>query len=263
MLSSLGSADRILVTHHEAVATVTLNNPERRNAMDRSMWQDLFEILQVLARDPGVRVVVLTGAGRTFCSGADIGRNASDTEPFVATMRLVGDVALRLHRLPKPTIAKVEGYAVGAGCNMALACDLVVASEDARFSEIFVQRALSLDFGGSWLLPRLIGLAKAKELAFFGDMLSAEDARHLGLINHVVPSDELDEVVASWAARLAAGPPIALSATKALLNAGLGRSFEDTVEAEAVAQALNVTTADSAEARQAFAEKRPPRFGGR
>jgi enoyl-CoA hydratase/carnithine racemase len=254
--------DHILVEHAGAVATVTLNRPERRNAMDRRMWQELFDVLQVLASDQAVRVVVLTGAGRTFCSGADIANSTSGDVSFLTTMRLVGDVALRLHRLPKPTIAKVEGYAVGAGCNMALACDLVVAARGAQFSEIFVQRALSLDFGGSWLLPRLVGLAKAKELAFFGDMVTADEALALGLINQVVAADELDDLVTSWTARLVAAPSTALSATKALLNGGLMRSFEETVEAEAVAQALNVTTADSAEARQAFAEKRSPRFGG-
>jgi 2-(1,2-epoxy-1,2-dihydrophenyl)acetyl-CoA isomerase len=254
--------EHVLLDRRDAVATVTLNRPERRNAMDVPMWRQLLAALHELAGDSEVRVVILTGAGGAFCSGADLsGLPEEANDPFLMMMRLVGDVAVRLHRMPKPTIAKVDGAAVGAGCNMALACDLVVASEGARFSEIFSQRGLSLDFGGSWLLPRLVGLARAKELAFFGDFLSAGEARDVGLVNRVVPADRLDDEVAAWADRLAAGPAIALSLTKALLDDGLSRSFEASVEAEAAAQSLNVTTSDAVEARRAFAERRAPRFG--
>jgi enoyl-CoA hydratase/carnithine racemase len=177
-------------------------------------------------------------------------------------MRHVGDVALALHRLPKPTIAKVGGVAAGAGCNLALGCDLVVASQDARFSEIFARRGLSIDFGGSWLLPRLIGLHKAKELAFFAEVISAQDAKEFGIVNRVVPADELDGFVTDWARRLASGPPLALSLTKAMLNSSLSATMDEALEDEARSQAVNLRTEDAVEAMRAFVEKREPAFKG-
>jgi 2-(1,2-epoxy-1,2-dihydrophenyl)acetyl-CoA isomerase len=178
-------------------------------------------------------------------------------------MRRVGESVLALHHLPKPTIAKVNGVAAGLGCNYALGCDLVVAAESARFSQIFARRGLSVDGGGTWLLPRLIGLHRAKELAFFADILSAEEAREFGIVNRVVPDAELDKVVEEWAARLAAGPPIALSMTKAMLNHASAVSMAQAVEDEARCQVVNMATADVAEAMQAFLQKREPRFKGR
>ncbi len=141
-------------------------------------------------------------------------------------MRGVGAVAAALHRLHKPSIAKVSGVAAGAGCNLALGCDLIVASDEARFSEIFARRGLSIDFGGSWLLPRLVGLHKAKELALLADIISAEEAARIGIVNRVVPAGDLDGFVADWAQRLAAGPPIALSLTKTMLNNSFSVSFD-------------------------------------
>ena len=147
-------------------------------------------------------------------------------------MRHVGDVALALHRLPQPTIAKVNSVAVGAGCNLALGCDLIVASDEARFSEIFARRGLSIDFGGSWLVPRLIGLHKAKELALFADIISAKEAEAMGLVNRVVPAGQLDAFVADWAHRLAQGPPIALAQTKRLLNDSFDVTLDEALERE-------------------------------
>ena len=172
-------------------------------------------------------------------------------------------LALALHRLPKPTIAKVDGVAVGAGCNLAFGCDLVVASERARFSEIFSRRGLSIDFGGSWLLPRRLGLHKAKELAFFADLIGAVEAAQLGLVNRVVPADDLDDFVAGWAARLAASPPLALSLTKALLDDSSSMSMATAIEREAEAQAVCIGSEDGREALSAFLEKREARFSGR
>jgi 2-(1,2-epoxy-1,2-dihydrophenyl)acetyl-CoA isomerase len=146
---------------------------------------------------------------------------------------------------------------------MALACDLIVASEDARFSEIFARRGLSLDFGGSWLLPRLVGLHKAKELALLADMISAKEASEIGIVNRVVPATELETFVGDWARRLAAGPPLALSMTKSMLNNSFAASFDQAIEDEARCQTVNFRTADSAEALRAFSEKREPRFEGR
>jgi 2-(1,2-epoxy-1,2-dihydrophenyl)acetyl-CoA isomerase len=220
-----------------------------------------------VATDRHDRVMVLTGAGDAFCSGADLGDAANVAgrpgDPYLVQMRALGDVALRLHRLPKPTIAKVGGIAAGAGMSMALGCDLIVASDTARFSQIFSKRGLSVDFGASWLLPRLIGLHRAKELAFFADIIDARQAAEFGLVNKVVPGDQLDGVVTDWAERLAAGPPLALSMTKSMLNASFSLSMEQALEEESRSQAVNFGTEDTMEAIAAFSQKRDPQFKGR
>ena len=153
--------------------------------------------------------------------------------------------------------------AVGAGCNMALVCDLVVASENARFSEIFARRGLSLDFGGSWVLPRRIGLHRAKELAFFGEIIGADEAERIGLVNRVLADGEIDSFVDGWAKKLAAGPPIALAQTKRMLNNAMNVTLEEALDDEGAAQSVNFGTKDTVEAMTAFAEKRDPKFIGR
>ena len=178
-------------------------------------------------------------------------------------MRHVGDVALALHRLPQPTIAKVGGVAVGAGCNMALGCDLVVATDDARFSEIFARRGLSIDFGGSWVLPRLVGLHRAKELAFFADIIAAKEAEAFGLVNRVVPAASSTRSSTTGRRELAAGPPIALALTKRMLNNSMARHPRGGARRRGAAQTVNFGTRDTAEAMAAFLEKREPRFEGR
>ncbi len=207
------------------------------------------------------RVVVITGAGGAFCSGQDLGAMGDD--PPYREMRMVSQVALSLHRLPQPTVAKVVGIAAGAGLNLALGCDLIVASDDARFSEIFARRGLSIDFGGSWLLPRLIGLHRAKELALFAEIIDAAEAKELGIVNRVLPREEIDEFVQGWVDKLLAGPPLALAQTKELLNGAFERTFEQALDAEGVAQSYNFSTSDTVEAMRAFAGKRPPNFTGR
>lgn len=254
--------ESVVVERRGGVVTLTLNRPEKKNAVNAKMWQRLRECLEEVARRPDDRVLVLTGAGGSFCSGADLTAVDDSAHPTVL-MRRVGEVALALHRLPKPTIAKVDGVAAGAGCNMALGCDLIVASEQARFSEIFSRRGLSLDFGGSWLLPRLVGLHRAKELALLADMVPAREALDLGLVNRVVPVAELDQFVDGWAERLAAGPPIALAMTKSLLNQSFEVSMTQALDDEGRSQVVNFGTADTAEALAAFIDKREPRFQGR
>ena len=240
--------------------TVTLNRPERKNAVPAWLWQQLHAVFSEISRRPDDRVMVLTGAGGDFCSGADLGGgNVSGSHPL-SSMHDVADAALTLHRMPKPTIARVDGVAVGAGMNLALACDLVIATDRARFSQIFRRRALSVDCGGSWLLPRLVGMQKAKELVLLGDMLSAADAAGMGLVNRIVSPDELDEAVGSWARRLAEGPRLALSMSKALLNKSFETSMDQALEAESQAQAVNLTGPDVEEAFKAFLEKREPKF---
>ena len=178
-------------------------------------------------------------------------------------MRRLGDVALALHRCTKPTIAKVDGVAVGAGLSLALGCDLIVCTDKARLSMIFAKRGLSLDNGASWLLPRLVGMAKAKEIALFGGMWSGPEALEMGLVNRVLPVEEIDAFVDEWACTLAGGPPLALSMTKTLLHASAMASMEQAVEDEARCQSLNFSTADTTEALRAFSEKRDPVFIGR
>ncbi len=254
----------IEVTRAEAIATVTINRPHRKNAVTGDMWAQLAETFRSLSADADIRCVVITGAGGEFCSGADLSAREGSGRPVhqLAAMRSVNDAALALHRMPQPTIAKVRGVAVGAGCNMALGCDLVVASENARFSEIFAKRGLSVDFGGTWLLPRRVGLHRAKELALFGDIISAADASEMGLVNRVLPDGELDAFVDGWARRLAAGPPIALALTKRMLNNAMNVTLEEALDDEGAAQTVNFGTKDTIEAMSAFTEKREPKFKG-
>jgi enoyl-CoA hydratase/carnithine racemase len=249
------------------IVTITLNRPAKKNAISPTMWDELLTTFREIGSNDGVdRVVVLTGAGGAFCSGADLSRGLNVTERprnQLFSMRHVADVCLALHRMPQPTIAKVGGVAAGAGANLAFGCDLIVASDEARFTEIFARRGLTIDAGGSWLLPRLIGLHRAKELAFFADIISAKEAESFGLVNRVVPAGELDAFVDDWATKLAAGPPIALAQTKDLLNNSFQVTLEQALENEAKAQAVNGATADTAEAMKAFLQKRPPQFEGR
>jgi enoyl-CoA hydratase/carnithine racemase len=245
------------------VVTLTLNRPEKKNAMNAAMFNELLAVFREIDASTTDRVLVITGAGDAFCSGADLGERGGDTRHSLTRLHWVADIALALHRIPRPIIAKVNGVAVGAGMNLALACDLIVASETARFSEIFARRGLSIDFGGSWLLPRLIGMHRAKELAFFADIISAKEAAELGLVNRVLPPSQLEAFVTDWADRLAAGPPIALSLTKRLLTNSFSVTMDEALEAEGMAQSVNTTTEDTAEAIRAFLEKREPRFKGR
>jgi enoyl-CoA hydratase/carnithine racemase len=259
--------ETLIVERKDGVVTVTMNRPERKNAANGTMLAELYETFIAIEDSTEDRVMVLTGAGGAFCSGADLGDpNGPATDASRAglvRMRRLGDVALALHRVTKPTIAKVEGVAVGAGLSLALGCDLCVCAETARLSMIFAKRGLSLDNGASWLLPRLVGLARAKEIALFGGMWSGTDAASIGLVNRALPADELHAFVDDWAQTLAAGPPLALSMTKTLLHAASMGSMEQAVEDEARCQALNFSTADTAEALAAFTEKREAVFIGR
>lgn len=241
------------------VVTVVMSRPEKKNAVNMPMWHELAETFAAIERSHTDRVMVLTGDGGNFCSGSDLAGMKGNTLDFMAD---VSETARALHAMTIPTIAKVDGVAVGAGWNLALGCDLVVATDRARFSQIFARRALSLDFGGSWLLPRLVGLQKAKEIAFFGDFYSAPEAAELGLVTRVVEPADLDATVDSMAERLAAGPARALSLTKQLLEASAeGGSMEQALRLESQAQVNNISGPDAAEAKAAFLEKRTPVFG--
>jgi enoyl-CoA hydratase/carnithine racemase len=259
--------ETILIKRDDGVVNVTLNRPERKNAANGQMWLELRDLFYEVAHNRQDRVLVLTGAGGAFCSGADIsdpkGVSGDPSDPHLVRMQFLGEVMLALHDVPQPTVAKVRGIAAGAGLSLALGCDLVVAGEDARFSEIFARRGLSVDGGSSWLLPRLVGMHRAKELAFFAEIISASEAQEFGLVNRVLPDHELDEFVEGWARRLAAGPPLALAMSKRLLHEGSRSTMADALENEARCQTVNFASEDTAEAMRAFAEKRDPLFKGR
>ena len=213
----------LLTPTRDGVRTLTLNRPDRKNAINARLWEELADALRAAARDTELRALVITGAGGAFCSGADIA-TPEDIHPRHKLRRLT-EVALALHELTVPTIAKVTGVAVGAGWNLALGCDFVVATPESRFCQIFSKRGLSVDLGGSWLLPKLVGLQQAKRLVLLADMIDAEEARSLGLVTWVKAADEIDAFVADLAGRLAAGPPVALAQSKALLNDGAERDI--------------------------------------
>jgi 2-(1,2-epoxy-1,2-dihydrophenyl)acetyl-CoA isomerase len=244
------------------VLTLTLHRPERKNAIDLALAGELVAALAEAEETPSVRVVVLAGAGDGFCSGGDL-VGGDDSRHVLGVMRQISQPAVALHRFSKPTIARVHGVAAGAGWNLALGCDLVVAADDARFCQIFIRRGLSLDYGGSWLLPRLVGLQRAKQLALLGGFVSASEAQAMGLVNRVVPRAELDAAVAEWAEVLAAGPPIALAISKRMLQESGALGFEGAIEIECSSQCVNLATQDTREGFRAFFEKRKPRFEGR
>lgn len=256
------TTEQVLLTDdRDGVRTLTLNRPDRKNAINAQLWEELADALRAAARDTELRALVITGAGGAFCSGADIG-TPEDIHPRHKLRRL-SEVALALHELTVPTVAKVNGVAVGAGWNLALGCDFVVATPESRFCQIFSKRGLSVDLGGSWLLPKLVGLQQAKRLVLLADMINADEARSLGLVTWIKSADEIDAFVDDLAGRLAAGPPVALAQSKALLNDGATVTLREALANEARAQPGNFATADSTEAYAAFAQKRDAAFTGR
>jgi 2-(1,2-epoxy-1,2-dihydrophenyl)acetyl-CoA isomerase len=260
--SQSSTAPGIVVDRRDSVVRVTLNRPERRNALSPADFNELEKTFGAIAATPSDRAVVIAGAGTAFCAGADLSTGAPE-DPPVTIMRSINEAARTLYRLPQACIASVNGPAFGAGMSLALACDLIVASTDAVFCQVFVKRGLSPDLGSSWLLPRMVGLHVAKRLALLGDAISAEEAHALGIVAEVVTPDELTGATDRWARRLAEGPPVAMALTKQLLNQSWGRSFEEALDIEAAANAVNASTQDTVEALTAFVEKRQPRFHGR
>ncbi|MCK8434392.1 enoyl-CoA hydratase/isomerase family protein [Streptomyces sp. D2-8] len=258
----------LLHTTGDHVLFLTLNRPESLNALTPGQREDIIRLLSEASAAAEVRAVVITGTGRGFCAGADLRAAGTPGE------RLAGDVARTLRtgaqRLiaavldcEKPVIAAVNGTAAGLGAHLAFACDLVLAAESARFIEVFVRRGLVPDAGGAYLLPRLVGPQRAKELMFFGDALTAADAERLGLVNRVVSDEELERTARAWAERLASGPTRALALTKQLVNASLDTDRAAAFAAEAAAQEINMTTADAQEGVRSFVERRSPEYGGR
>lgn len=251
----------VLVNRADGVVTVSINRPDKKNAATWATWKALTDTVREVAETRSDRVLVITGEGSDFCSGADLWAGEEE-QPWLVKMRAIADCCHAIQRVPQPTIAKLRGVAVGAGANLALACDLIVASDTARFAEIFSKRGLSLDFGGSWFLPRRVPLHIAKELAFFADILPSAEMERLGLVNRVVPDAELDAFVDDWARKLVKTPPLAIMQTKRLLDNAMTSTLEQALFAEGAAQAANFGTADTNEALAAFSEKRDPVFRG-
>jgi len=256
----------LIVEKTGAVATITMHRPEARNALDITMRQELLLALDEIERDEGARVLVLTGAGGNFCAGGDV-KAMRDGTYTAATARervdMLNRFIVRFVAFPRPTIAMVDGFAVGAGCNLALCCDLVVASERARFGEVFAKIGLVPDGGGTYLLSRVVGLARAKELIFTADIIDAAEALRLGMVNRVVPSADLQTATRALAEKIAAGPPLALRMAKDLVNrAAASSDLETALNLEALSQGVAITSDDHREGVAAFFEKRPPRFTG-
>ena len=257
--------ETLLVERADGIATITLNRPEARNALDLAMRREMLGVLDEIEADPTARVVILTGAGGHFCSGGDVKtmRTRHTAAEGRARVEMLNRMVLRLVSFPLPTIAMVDGYAVGAGSNLALCCDLIVASDRAKFGELFCKIGLAVDGGGTWLLPRVVGLARAKELVFTGDVVDAAEAARLGLVNRVVPSAELETATRALAAKIAAGPPLALRLDKQMLNRAVATDLGGALEAEASSQGLAIASDDHREGVAAFFDKRPPKFTGR
>lgn len=251
---------------HEGVATITLNRPERLNALTFEVYRELSDTFLSLRDEDKVRVVVITGTGRAFCSGGDvhdiIGKLLSrDMEGLLKFSRMTCELIRNIRSLTKPVIASLNGTTAGAGACIALASDIRIASEDAQIAFLFVKVGLSgADMGAAYLLPRVVGLAKATELLYTGSFISAQEAERIGLYNQVVSPEQLKPVTGEFAGRLATGPTFALAKTKEMLNRELDMNLESALECEAQAQAICMQHPDYREAYEAFVEKRQPNF---
>jgi 2-(1,2-epoxy-1,2-dihydrophenyl)acetyl-CoA isomerase len=252
----------ITIERSDAVSWLRLDKPDVLNALTPDEFSQVADALTELEADESCRVIVITGTGRAFCAGADLSSGPSG-QHVITVMNRSAAAVRTLHHLRKPTVAAVNGVAAGAGAALALGCDLVIAARSAGFAELFVKRGLVPDFGTTWLLPRLIGRQQAARLLLLGDTIAADAAHDLGLVSEVVDDADLVGAATDVAQRLAAGPPLALALTKQLLATSLGHSFDQQVDAEINAVAVNAQSPDSTEGITAFLERRPPVFTGR
>lgn len=262
----------LLETIENGVATLTMNRPDARNALTRDMLAAMAEALPRLAANAAVRVVVLTGTGKAFCSGGDVKSFAKAAasggvpETFdhrVNDLRVRMDVSRLLHEMPKPTLAVIPGPAAGAGLSLALACDLRITADEAKFTTAFSKVGLSGDFGGSYFLNHLVGAARARELYFTARVFSGTEAMQMGLVNRAVPFEQLAQAAQSYAQELASLPTIAVGYMKKNLNVALRSTLSDTLDSEAIHMIRTFETEDHKGAAAAFVEKRQPTFNGR
>lgn len=261
--------DHLLESVEDGVATLTMNRPDSRNALSAEMTQALGEALPRLALDSTVRTVVLTGTGKGFCSGGDVKAFAgpTDTPPTLEernhSLRRGMEASRWLHEMPKPTLAVIPGATAGAGFSLAMACDMRIASDTAKLTTAFSNVGLSGDYGGSYFLTKLIGAAKTRELYFFADVLTGQEAYELGIVNRAVPADKLAEEARILARKLASRPTIALGYMKRNLNTALHATLSEVLDMESLHMGRTFETEDHAAAAKAFVEKRAPEFKGR
>lgn len=255
----------------DRVATITLDRADARNAMSREMWNDLLSHLQALQYDDAVRCVILTGSGEAFCAGGDVKamverlENGS-REPIpveTAGLRRMMECGRLLHEMPKPVIAAVNGACAGAGFSLAMACDLRLASVDAKFTTAFANVGLAGDFGGSWFLSKVVGTAKARELYYFASVFSGQVAEEMGVVNKAYLPDDLMDAAKDWATQLASGPAVALAYMKKNMNIAESGPLSQALDTEAQHMVLSFHTEDHREAARAFVDKRKPQFKGR
>lgn len=255
------------ITEDAGIMTITLNRPDKLNAFIGHMRRDLAEALEHAGSDRTVRVVVITGAGRAFCAGGDIGYMAElierrDTEEFSRLLGSARRVVTAIRQMTKPVIAAVNGLASGAGCNLALACDLRIVSTEASFSQSFVKIGLHPDWGGTYFLPHLVSPNKACEMFFLGEAIDAQESLRLGIVNRVVSPDDLTGATRELAERLRDAPPISIAAAKQAVYLSQTADLEEMLRYETEAQLLCFESEDGREGIRAFLEKRPPRFTG-
>jgi len=258
----------IIYKKEQGVATIILNRPRALNALNAEMIDELLHAVELAGEDPEVKVLLLTGAGRAFCFGADISefRQAQEQSPQDSAWNLLlksQKIIRLLSSMPKPTIAALNGFATGLGLDLALACDLRIAAERAKLGEAFVSMGLLPDGGGTFFLPRLVGLAKAAEMIFTGEAIEASEAERTGLINRVVPAQDLIKSAQELADKLAKGPSLALGLAKEAIRRNLSQSLDSALEFEAQSQKQCLGSEDHREAVNAFMEKRDPRFRGK
>jgi 2-(1,2-epoxy-1,2-dihydrophenyl)acetyl-CoA isomerase len=267
------SGKAILLEKEDGVTTITLNRPDALNAIDMQLREELIAALKEVSEDEDVRAVLITGAGRAFCAGGDVklqskrmerGEKPVETKDIIQSSRIGLNTAVTLiSNLEKPVIAAINGVAAGAGCSLALACDIVFASDKARFSAAFVRVGLMPDTGGTYFLPRHVGLHKAKELVFTGDLIDADEAEKIGLVNKVVPADDLMKYAGDYARRLAKGATKAIGMAKIALNRAVTVNLASALEFESYAQSICFQLEDHVEGTKAFKEKREAVFKGR
>lgn len=260
-------SDDVIITLNDRIATLRFNRPDKLNALSRDLLVDSIDALTKWSRDPGVGTVVVTGTGRAFCAGGDVSMMAQDQELSLESdidrLRQMQEISWLLYNMPKVTIAAVNGFAMGAGLGVCLACDLRIASDQARFGTAYAKVGFGGDFGTTWLLTRYVGAPKAKELFFLSDIIDAPEALRLGLINRVVPADSLESQVNEIAGRISAGPLVSYRYMKANINASVNSDFRTMLDREPETHLRCARTQDHKEGVRAFLEKREPKFQGR
>ena len=264
---SAPAAPLVLEGKHEGIATLVMNRADRMNALNADLSTALNDALARVAQDDSVRVVILTGAGRAFCAGGDLGaigkgRQSGKTEELEPILRSGMQIVLKMRTMPQPVIAAVNGAAAGAGMNIALAADIRIATEEATFGQNFAKVGLYPDYGGTYFLPRLVGPSKAAELFYTGDMIDAQTALRLGIVNHVVPAAQLESEAKSLAQKIAQGPPLAVRAVKQAVFGSEKNELINALELEVQQQLKCFLSEDCSEGIRAFFEKRHPKFQG-